>query len=121
MAQKEAKAEWTANPAMAGPVELAQKQVAAIAETQKEIFDTLTKMNERWLDRATAEGKLVAELGSKLSSARSLPEATEVYQQWMTERVKTLAEDSRQFAADCQSLMQVATSLLPKGLPTASS
>jgi hypothetical protein len=63
----------------------AERQVEAIAETQKEFFDTLTKMNERWLSRATAEARLATDLGSKLSSARSVPDAVEAYQQWMTE------------------------------------
>ena len=98
----------------------AEKQVNAITETQREFFETLAKMNQRWLDRATAEAKVASDLGSKLSAARSVPDAVEAYQQWMTDRTKTLTVDSQQFVTDCQTLMREAARLLPKSWPVAS-
>jgi hypothetical protein len=118
MAHKETVAERAAKSAVPDPTELAktaEKQVEAIAETQREIFETLAKMNQRWLSRAAAEAKRATDLGSKLSAARSVPDAVEAYQHWMTERTRTLAEDSQQFAADCQRFMQETARLLPKG------
>jgi hypothetical protein len=118
MAQKGAAAERAAKSAMPDPTELAkiaEKQVEAIVETQREVFDTLARMNQRWLNRAAAEAKLASDLGSKLSAARSVPDAVEAYQHWMTERTRTLAEDSQQFVADCQRFMQETARLLPKG------
>ena len=111
-------AERVAKSAKPDPAELAktaERQVEAIAETQKEFFHPLAKMNERWLSRAIAEARLAIDLGSKLSSARSVPDAVEAYQQWMTERTETLAKDSQQFVADCQRFMQETARLLPKG------
>jgi len=106
------------------PVELAkaaEKQFEVLAETQKDMFDTLMKMNQHWMTRAAAEAKSVTDLGSKLTSARSLPDAVQAYQQWMTERTKTLAEDSQHFMADCQKFMDGVTRSLPKGWPAHSS
>lgn len=124
MAQKQAAAEPAAKLTMPDPAEFAkaaEKQIETIAETQKEFFDTMAKMSQRWLDRAAADMKFATDFSSKLIAARSVPDAFEAYRQWMTERTKTLAEDSQQFVADCQTLMQEATRSLPKGWPTASS
>jgi hypothetical protein len=110
-------AERVAKSATPDPAELAktaERQVEAIAETQKEFFHPLAKMNERWLSRAIAEARLAIDLGSKLSSARSVPDAVEAYQQWMADRTKTLARDGQQFVADCQRFMETAR-LLPEG------
>jgi len=106
------------------PIELAkvaEKQFKAVAETQKDIFDTLVKMNQHWMERAAAEAKSMTDLGSKLTSTRSLPDAVEAYQQWMTERTKTFAEDSQHFMADCQKFFDGVTRSLPKGWPAHSS
>jgi hypothetical protein len=99
----------------------AEKQFEVVAETQKNIFDTLMKMNQHWMERAAAEAKSVTDLGNKLTSVRSLPDAVEAYQQWMTERTKTFAEDSQHFMADCQKFLDGVTRSLPKGWPAHSS
>lgn len=103
------------------PAAMAAEQVNTMAETQREFFGAVTKMNQRWLERANAEAKLATDLGGKLAAARTVPDAVEAYQQWMTDRSRILADDSRQFVADCQTLMQEASRLIPKGWPVASS
>jgi len=118
MAQKKAASEGVAKSATPDPTELVKTveiQVEAIAERQREFFNPLAKMNERWLSRARAEARLATDLGRNLSSARSLPDVVEAYRQWMMERTKTLVEDSQQFVADCQRFMQETARLLPKG------
>jgi hypothetical protein len=115
---KEATAEKVMQPAELAKA--AEKQFQVVAETQKDIFDTLMTMNQHWMTRAAAEAKSVTDLGSKLTSARSLPDAVQAYQQWMTERTKTLAEDSQHFMADCQKFMDGVTRSLPKGWPARS-
>ena len=102
------------------PVELAkeaEKQFKVVGETQKDIFEMWAKMNQHWMERAAAEAKSMTDLGSKLTSTRSLPEAVEAYQQWMTQRTKTLAEDSQHFMADCQKFLDGVTRSLPNGWP----
>jgi Phasin protein len=106
------------------PVEVAkeaEKQFRAVAETQKDIFETLMKMNQHWMERASAEAQSMTDLGTKLTSARSLPDAAEAYQQWVTERTRTLAEDSQHFMADCQKFFDGVTRSLPKAWPVRSS
>jgi hypothetical protein len=106
------------------PVEVAkeaEKQFKAVAESQKDIFEMLMKMNQHWMERAAVEAKSMTDLGSKLTSARSLPDAAEAYQQWMTERTRTLAEDSQHFMADCQKFLDSVMHSLPKAWPARSS
>ena len=98
-----------------------EKQFGAVVQTQKQMFDALVKMNQRWAIRAAADAKSATELGSKLSSARSLPDAFHIYQEWMTERAKSLAEEGQQFTADCEEFLREMTQLLSHGRPPASS
>ena len=57
------------------PVELAkaaEKQFGVIAETQKEIFDTLAKMNQHWMERAAAEAPMPARKWQHCGDLRSI-------------------------------------------------
>jgi|SRR6516162_6306531 hypothetical protein len=104
------------------PVELAkeaEKQFKVVGETQKDIFEMWAKMNQHWMERAATEAKSITDFGNKLRSTRSLPEAVEAYQEWMSERAKTFAEDSQHFMVDCQKFFDGVTRSLPKGWPAA--
>ena len=60
------------------------------------------------------ELELWSELGKKLTSTHSVPEAVQIYQQSLTQRMQMAAEDSQKFAADCQKLAQkVARTMSP--------
>jgi hypothetical protein len=120
MTQKKPYTEMSANWAMPTliPTELAKmagKGVESIVQVQKDMFDTLAEMNQRWLGRTTAEADLASELGAKLAAARSLPEATEACQRWMAQRVKLAAEDGQRFATDSQKLMEATGRMFSNG------
>jgi hypothetical protein len=91
------------------------EHVAKMAEVQKEIFEVIAQMNQQWFSRAMANANLASELGTKLTGARSFPDAAEAYQQWMAKRMKLVAEDSQQFVADGQKFMEITARLLSKG------
>jgi hypothetical protein len=120
MTQKEPYTETSAKWAIPTitPTELAKmagKGVESIVQVQKDMFDTLAEMNQRWLGRTTAEADLASELGAKLAAARSLPEATEACQRWMAQRVKLAAEDGQRFATDSQKLMEATARMFSNG------
>ena len=94
---------------------MAGRGVESIVQMQKDMFDTLAEMNQRWLGRTTAEANLASELGAKLVAARSLPESAEACQRWMAQRMKLAAEDGQRFATDSQKLMQATTRVFSNG------
>jgi hypothetical protein len=120
MSQKEWQTETSAKWAIPTliPTELAQmagKGVESIVQLQKDMFDTLAEMNQRWLGRTTAEANLASELGARLAAARSLPESAEACQQWMAQRVKMAAEDGQRLATDSQKFMQATARMFANG------
>jgi hypothetical protein len=53
-----------------------------VADVQTKLFEGYQQANERWLNRVQAEASLASEFVSKLSSARSIPDAMTAYQTW---------------------------------------
>jgi hypothetical protein len=107
-----------AQPSPFDPAELAklgQKQAAALTDVQKELYTLVEQANRDWITRTETERELAAQFTARLSAARSLPDAAQIYQEWMTKRMEMLAEDSRKFFADSQKLIQSSARLLLNG------
>jgi len=105
------------------PAELAEigkKRMAALVEIQKELFNTLESMNQAWFDRARSEATLATELVTRLTSARSVPETANAYQECLTKRMDLIADDSRRMFADGQKIMHMGARLLANGADDAS-
>jgi len=118
MAHKEQRA--AAHPAMpnidpAQFAEMGQKQVAALVDMQRELIGVIEEVSREWADRAQDEAKLATEFAGKLSTARSIPDATAIWHEWLTRRMEIFAEDSRRIAADSQKLMTAAARALSNG------
>ena len=82
-------------------------------KTQTEFLEKLQEMNCQWFDRAQSEASLASEFTSKLTAARSIPEAMAAYQEWASRRFEMMAEDGKHLFADAQKFMEAATRLLP--------
>ena len=72
-----------------------------------------------------SEASLTSEFASKLTTARTLPDAMTVCQEWSQRRLELMAEDSKHLLADTQKLMDAGTRMLtnggwPSSRPTAS-
>jgi hypothetical protein len=124
MPQKEPR--MSAKPSLpnANPAEFAEmgkKQVEAMVEVQKELVSAMDEASRGWAARVKAETDLAAEFSGKLTAARSIPETTAIYQEWMGRRMELFAQDSQRYVADIQKLTTAAARLLPKGWPGGSS
>jgi Phasin protein len=106
---------WIADGEPAEFVEIRKKRLEAMGEVQKGFLETLERMNRNWFERARSEADLASEFASKLISARSVPDATSVYQQWLGRQMEMFAEDSRHFLADGQKLVEVSTRFIRTG------
>ena len=90
----------------------AKKQIEAITKAQGEALDNFQEINQQWLDRIQTEASLASELASKLSAARSIPEAVTAYQTWGSRRFEMMAEDTKHWWDDTQKFMQAGARLL---------
>lgn len=93
----------------------AQQQAKSVFTTQKELLDTLEQINEHWLDRARSEAEFASTITNKLVSARSVPDVTSVYQDWLGQRMQRCVEDGNRVFADIQKLMRTGTRLVQNG------
>jgi hypothetical protein len=93
-------------------VELGKKRVETLMALQKDLIEAIQEVNQGWLARARSEANLNSELVTKLSSARSVPEQADAYQQLMGKRMEMLVEDSRRLISDSQKLFSLGTRFL---------
>jgi Phasin protein len=97
------------------PSDQAQEQAKSVFATQKDLLDALERMNEYWFARAKSEAELVTTVANKLASARSMPDLTSVYQDWLGQRMQRYVEDSNHVFDDVQKLLQSGTRVAHNG------
>jgi hypothetical protein len=56
--------------------ETGKQRVEEFTKAQMELLDKLQEANQRWLERMQQEANLASEFASKLTVARSIPDAT---------------------------------------------
>lgn len=83
-----------------------------VAGAQTELFDQIQEINRHWLDRIEAEVSLASELASKLTAARSIPDAMTAYQEWGSRRFEMMANDTKHFLDDTQKFVRVGAHFL---------
>lgn len=94
--------------------EMGEKRVEEFVNTQTELFERLQEMSRQWFDRAQSEANLASELASKLTAARSVPEAMAAYQEWVSRRFEMMAEDGKHLLEDTQKFMEAAPACYPE-------
>jgi hypothetical protein len=92
-----------------------KKRIGEFVRVQTEILDELHEANRHWLDRIESEANLASEFASRLSSARTMPDALAASREWATQYWAMLAEDGRHFADDTRKLMQTGAQLFSSG------
>jgi len=101
---------------------LGQEPSEGMVNVQKDLLYAYEQASRAWLARVKSEVDLWSELAARLSATRSMPEALESYQKFVTRRTQMAAEDGRQLFEDCQKLTQKMTrSLSNTGWPTTTS
>jgi hypothetical protein len=116
MAEKKTQAEGSIGPDMAKlmPAELMQLGQSAI-EAQKEISAAFEQASRNWGERLKAETDLAQEFSTKLASSKSIPEAAQIYQEWLSRRMRLLFDDGQKLMTDSQRLMGSFTRALSRG------
>ena len=96
---------------------LGKKRIGEFMRAQTELLDEMQETNRHWLDRIQSEANLASEFASKLSSARSMPDAMAVSRDWATQYFAMLAEDGEHLADDTRKFIERGTRLFSSGLP----
>jgi hypothetical protein len=94
---------------------LGKKRIGEFIRVQTEILDELHEANRHWLDRFESEANLASEFASRLSSARTMPDAMAASREWATQYWTMLAEDGRHLADDTRKLMETGARLFSSG------
>jgi phasin protein len=80
--------------------------------TQAEILGQFREMNELWLSRFRSEADLASEFATKLTAARSIPEAMSASQEWTSRRLQAITEDGMRLLTLIQKLAETSAHLV---------
>ena len=94
---------------------MGKKRIEEFVNMQTELLNELQETNRQWFDRAQSEANVASEFASKLTAARSIPEAMATCQEWTSRRFEMMAEDGKHLLADTQKFMEAVARLMPKG------
>ena len=81
------------------------KRLETIEEAQKQVLDTFEQFNRQQLARAKQETELASEFAGKITSARSVPDVINAYQNWISKRMALCAEDGRKLLEASQKIL----------------
>jgi hypothetical protein len=94
---------------------LGKKRMETFVNVQTELLEEIQEANRHWLDRIQSEANLAAEYASKLSSARTIPDAMAVSRDWSSHYLQSLAEDGRHLADDTRRFIETGARLFSNG------
>jgi len=103
------------------PLKLGEAQTEKAHAMQKELLGAYEQINRAWVARVKAEADFWSDLATKVSGARSVPDALGAYQQCLVQRMQMAAEDGRRLVDDSQKMMTTITRAMSNGWPTAAS
>ena len=94
-----------------------EKSTQQAATMQKELLAAWQQASRHWVDRMQSEIALWADLGSKLVSTHTVPEAFEAFAKCLSQLMKMTAEDGQHLLNDYQQVTQKVTHSLGNGWP----
>jgi hypothetical protein len=91
------------------------KRVETVKEVQKQLLDTFEQFNRQQLARGKQEMEFASEFAGKITSARSLPDVMNAYQNWISKRMALYMEDGRKLFEDSHRVLNTTMKLLSIG------
>jgi hypothetical protein len=120
MAKKEYHIEHTDNATPFGLIPsnfiaMGKKHIHECVKAHSELLDRFQEANRSWLDHLRSEADLSAEFASRMSAARSIPDAATVLLDWSNRHMEMATVDAKQVVADTHKIMEIGVRLLPGG------
>ena len=97
------------NPEIAG---LGQKNLEALTAVQKQFFDAVNKANREWLACLNDEATLTSTFAKKVTSAKSIPEAAAVCQEWAGQQMELFSKQAKKVFEEAQDFTQSCTKIM---------
>ena len=88
-------------------------RVEELVAIQTQQMERLREIGGSWLARMQSEVTLASELSARLAAARTLPDVTSAYQEWIVRHMEAAAEDSKRVMAAAQTLADTEPSCFP--------
>ena len=83
------------------------KRVEAVKEVQTQLLDTFEQFNLQQLARGKQEMEFASEFAGEISSARSVPDVMNAYQNWISKRMALYIEDSQRILNTTMKLLSI--------------
>jgi hypothetical protein len=120
MAQKESHGDRTqrSSPSNLIPPEFAAfgtKGLEGLLHGQPELLEKIQKINRDWLERMQLEATVASEFATRMTEARSVPEAAAIWQEWASRRMEMAAEDGKRLLENSQQFMETSARMLSNG------
>jgi hypothetical protein len=91
------------------------KRVETVKEVQEQLLDTFEQFNRQQLARGKQEMEFASEFAGEITSARSVPDVMNAYQNWISKRMALYVQDSRKLFEDSQRVLNTTMKLLSIG------
>jgi hypothetical protein len=105
------------NPDIAG---LGQKNLETLITVQRQFFDAVNKANREWLACLNDGATLTSTFAKKMTSAKSIPEAAAVYQEWGGQQMELFSRQAKKVFEEAQDFAQSCTKIMADGEGNAS-
>ena len=83
------------------------KRVETVKEVQKQLLDTFEQFNRQQLARGKQEMEFASEFAGKITSARSVPDVMNAYQNWISKRMALYVEDGQRVLNTTMKLLSI--------------
>ncbi len=93
------------------------ENMEAILAMQGKLLEIYEGANSSWLYRVTSEAELWSQLATKLTRARTVPEAVSALEVCLAYRTQMAADDGRRLSEDVQKIIQTITTPLSSVSP----
>ena len=83
------------------------KRVEAVKEVQTQLLDTFEQFNLQQLARGKQEMAFASEFAGEITSARSVPDVMNAYQNWISKRMALYMEDGQRVLNTTKKLLSI--------------
>ena len=94
---------------------MGKKRLEELTKAQTELLNKVEETNRKWFERMQSEANLASEFTSKLTAARSIPDAMLACQEWTSRRFEMIADDGKHLLAGTQKFMETGARLVSNG------
>jgi len=95
--------------------QIGKQNFDTLAAIQKQVLDALAKANQEWMDCAKQEAKLTSTLAQKVTTAKSIPEATAACQEWVSQQIELLSSQARKAIDVTQDFTKACAQIVSNG------